>query len=190
MPLREFVRLVRAPRELMPRFSPIIVSDAELADIYVWLNGTDDLETPLPLELEVEGFGAVGAADEAAGTFTVQAAERSGHPRATRERPVRFRLTLTAQQGDRPLSGHGVGYRFAGDRDWREATTDDGGQVVVRPDDDLQLADFAGSEQRSTDLRIPALPAGRYAVVFEALDWSEPSSPTVVAIGSAVVTVD
>ncbi len=182
LPLRDFVRLVRAPRELMPRFSPMIVSDSDLAVIYDWLNGVEELDTPLPLAFSAEGFGA-----EATGSFSLHKAELNGSPVAADAESVRLRLTLTKAGDEQPVSGHRIAIQLSEDGEWQDLETDCKGQVVLNEKQEIKVDDsLANGKSVLTSLNISDLLAGRYSVILEALSGRE----SVLGIGSAVITVD
>jgi len=178
--LRHFLRQVRAPMQSMPRFSPLIASDAKLAEVYAWLGGSEELAAPLPLILEVKGFGRA-----AEGSFAARAADGSPRPADT---PVRYRLLLEGNEGF-PVAGHAIAVRVAGDAEWSEVTTDDRGEAWVGPGR-LTLADLASGRQGTPlEVRVTGLPTGSYGIVVEAVDSSKPAEPAVLGVGSAVLTI-
>lgn len=182
-----FVKQVRLPSDVMPPFSPTLASDAQLAAIYGWLDGSDPVKSPPPVvvEVEVPGDAAPGAETEVG----VAARPADGDAGAiASDTPLRLRLTLLARD-NAPVAGHAFTYRLPEGGEWLEAETDADGRALLGPEEGVAAGELLGGGDAATRIRI-ALPAGRHALVVEALDWTRPAAPAVVGLGSEVVQLE
>ncbi|MBI3491165.1 MAG: hypothetical protein HY047_05180 [Acidobacteria bacterium] len=91
---------------------------------------------------------------------------------------VRYRVTVVTQTNT-PLANRAFECQRAGRDEWSKFTTDDNGEAL------LANPDFVPPGR----LRI-ALAAGRYALVVEAIDGSDPANPVVAGIGTAILKVE
>lgn len=187
LPLSRFVKELRLPGGIMPPFASFIVSDAELALVYDWLEGVDTVETPPPVTFTLEGFEEVTADTEAVVAFTARATD-GGTAGGNAAMRFRYRLTLL-RRDNTPVAGRTLHHQGPGHDGWSAFTTNEHGQAVLGPEEGVALADLPPDEGATTRLRM-ALPAGRYAFVVEAVEATAPASPLVVGVGAAVVNVE
>lgn len=193
LPLRQFVRHVRLPSESMPPFAPILASDADLAIVYVWLEGIDAVETPPRITFSLKrATGLTADGQKKAETeveLTVLNGERnlgSDVPNAT---SLRYRVLLT--QANTPVANHVVEYQLAGREGWSTFTTDEHGEALLAPDRGFTPGGARETKKPLATARLRmALAAGRYALVVEAIDDTEPAQPVVVGIGTAILNVE
>lgn len=176
----------------MPPFAPILASDADLAIVYVWLEGIDAVETPPRITFSLKrSTGLTADGQKKAETeveLTVLNGERnlgSDVPNAT---SLRYRVLLT--QANTPVANHVVEYQLAGREGWSSFTTDERGEALLAPDHGLTPAGARETEKPLATARLRmVLAAGRYALVVEAIDDAEPAQPVVVGIGTTILNV-
>jgi hypothetical protein len=177
----------------MPPFAPILASDADLAIVYDWLDGIDAVETPPRITLSLKrSTGLTADGQKKAETeveLTVLNGERnlgSDVPNAT---SLRYRVLLT--QANTPVANHVIEYQLAGRKGWSTFTTDERGEALLAPDHGFTPAGARETEKPLATARLRmALAAGRYALVVEAIDDTEPAQPVVVGIGTAILNVE
>ncbi|MEE8161190.1 MAG: cytochrome c [Acidobacteriota bacterium] len=187
LPLWKFVKQLRLPSETMPPFAHSLVSDADLAIVYDWLDGADTVEIPPPVAVILEGPGQVTAKTEV--QLTVRTVAANLNTALPDPAPWRYRVTLL-RRDNTPVAHATLEHRLAG-REWLEFTTDERGQAVLGPDQGFLPADGSETEKGATTrLRIASLPANRYAFVVEAIDGTESANPVVLGIGTGIFTVE
>ena len=190
LPLSRFIKELRLPAGTMPPFASFIVSDAELAMVYDWLDGVDSVATPPPITFTLEGFEEVTADTETEVAFTARPADTNGNSAGGNATRLRYRVTLM-RRDNTPVANRTFAYQQSDHEDWPQFTTDEHGQAFLGPDDGFVLADVleAAEQGTATRLRI-TLPAGRYVFVVEAIDGAESAHPVVVGIGTTIVNVE
>ena len=187
--LRTFATYLRLPSGEMPRVSHRLASDADLATLYRWLDGIEAPSTPLPITLSLEQSAATGGAPTEV-TLTAQSAGTSldGDPPDTGT--LRYRITLQTMVPwvleKTPVANQIVEYQLAGREDWSTFTTDDQGQAMLGADQGFVLGDGRAGEPVTARLRT-VLPAGRHALVVEALHGTDPDELGLVGIGTVVL---
>lgn len=158
---------LEVPNTQMPPFAPILVSDAELAFLYRWLDGVEVFRTPLPIAVKVTESAP-------AGDRTLVAVASVADPQVKSEAPrvasLRYRVAVQSAEG--PVANRALEYQAPGRTDWTALTTNDEGESQL--------------PQGTGQLRMTLAP-GRYAVVVEALDVTKAESPVPVGIGSVVL---
>ena len=191
LPLRTFATYLRLPSGEMPRVSPRLASDADLAMLYRWLDGSEALSTPLPIRLSLEASVATGGAPGEV-TLTVRVAETSLDGVLLDAGRLRYRVTLQTMvpwvREKAPVTNHTVEYQLAGREDWSTFTTDEQGEALLGADHGFTLADRRATEPAITRHRT-VLAEGQHALVVEALDGTEPATPVVVGLGTVVLRV-
>lgn len=173
LPLWKFVKYLRLPTKSMPPYARSLASDAHLAIVYRWLDGVDAVATPTPVTVALEASVHPRADGQSTGQAEVELKLASDVPQPT---PLRYRVTLATR--DTPVANRTFEHKPAGRGGWSTLTTDEQGQAVLGPD--------GGAPAR---LRV-ALAPGRYALVVEVIDYTEPAKPVVVGIGTAIVNVE
>ena len=186
LPLWSFVKQLRLPSETMPPFAHNLVSDADLAIVYDWLDGADSVETPPPVRVTLEG------PDQVTAEIEVQLTVRAGDLKASLADPAAWRYRVTLLRRDNtPVAQATLEHRLAGRKEWSESTTDEGGQAVLGPDQVFLSADGSEAEKRATTrFCIASLPADRYAFVVEAIDDTKSANPVVLGIGTRIFDVE
>lgn len=191
--LRRFVGYVRLPNKEMPPFAPMMVSDAELAIVYRWLDGREAVNAPPAIAVDLKG--SVGArADGHAGAeagveLTARVADTALAADVPASASLAYRLTLISSAGT-PLADHAVDYQRAGRNDWSKLKTDEHGEALLDPNrSGVVLAKAGATRELRARLRM-ALPAGKTVLMVEILDYTAAGNPVVVGIGSAIVKVE
>jgi len=161
--------------------------------VYHWLRGIDRVEAPPPITLALESVAQPRADGQfRADTeveFTARTAETNLDSDVLHRTPVRYRVTLLARENT-PVADRPFEYQRAGREDWTKLTTDQHGQSVLGPDDALIVAaPETGKEAAAARLRL-TLPAGRYAFIVEAIDYTDAARPAVLGIGTAIFNVE
>ena len=186
LPLWKFVKQLRLPSETMPPFTHNLVSDADLALVYDWLEGADTVEAPLPVRVTLERPNRVTTEIEV--QLTVRAVDLKAS--LADQAAWRYRVTLL-RRDNTPVAQATLQHRLAGRKEWSEFTTDERGQAVLGPDQGFFPADGSETEKGTiTRLRIASLPADRYALVIEAIDGSESANLVVLGIGTGIFRVE
>jgi hypothetical protein len=187
--LSQFVKELRLPSGIMPPFADFIVSDAELAMVYDWLEGVDTVATPPPITFTLEGFEEVAPDTDTEVAFKARPADAIGNSAAGSATRLRYRVTLLSRDNT-PVANRTFEHRLPEQDDWSAFTTDEHGQAVLGPEEGFALADMLErvEDGAATRLRI-ALPAGRYVFVVEAIDGAASAIPAVVGIGTTIVNV-
>lgn len=190
--LRKFVGYVRLPSKQMPPFSSTTASDAELAIMYRWLDGGEEVKAPPAIAIDLKsstGTRTGGQANAEVGVeLTARVAETALASDVPASASLGYRVTLTSHAGV-PLANQAVEYQRAGRNDWSNLTTDEHGEALLGPDRGVVLAKAGQADKARARLRL-ALPAGRTALVVETLDYTAPAKPVVVGIGSAILRVE
>tara|TARA_B100000315_G_C14306398_1_gene464243 strand:+ start:106 stop:636 length:531 start_codon:yes stop_codon:yes gene_type:complete len=176
----------------MPRVSPRLASDADLAMLYRWLDGIEAASTPLPLRLGLEESAPTGGAPGEV-TLTVRAAETSPHAELPDAGVLQYRVSLQTLvpwvREKSPVANQTVEYQLTGREDWSTFTTDERGEVVLGADQGFVLPDVRAGEPATLRLRTE-LASGRHALVVEAIDGTDPADPVVVGLGTVVLRVE
>jgi mono/diheme cytochrome c family protein len=190
--LRTFATYLRLPSGEMPRVSPRLASDADLAMLYRWLDGIEAPSAPLPLRLSLEESVAAGAGLGEV-TLTAQVAETSPHAELPDAAMLRYRVTLQTLvpwvREKTLVANQTVEYQPTGREDWSTFTTDERGEAVLGADQGFVLPDVRASEPATVRLRTE-LASGRHALVVEAIDGTDPAAPVVVGLGTVVLRVE
>lgn len=190
--LRKFVGYVRLPGKEMPPFAPMLASDAELAIVYRWLDGSEAVKAPPAIAVDLKsstGTRANGQANaEVSVDLTARAAETALPSDVPASASLGYRVSLISDEGV-PLANQTVEYQRAGRNDWSKFTTDEHGEALLGPDRGVVLAKAGQTDKARARLRM-ALPAGKTALVVETLDYTAPANPVVVGIGSAILRVE
>jgi mono/diheme cytochrome c family protein len=189
LPLRRFVSYVRLPSKEMPPFSDILASDAELAIVYRWLDGVEVTKAPPAITLDLKSSTAAradGLAKADVGVeLTVLMADTAVASDVPGAASLGYRITFISN-ANAPLANQAVEYQLAGREDWSKLTTDEHGEALLSAGRGFVVARTPDTRAR---LRT-ALPAGKTALLVEALDWTAPAAPVVVGIGTAILKVD
>lgn len=192
LPLRRFVGYVRLPSKEMPPFAALLASDAELAIVYRWLDGIEATKTPPAITVELESSTAARADGLAKADVGVElrvlVAETALASDVPAPASLGYRVTLISN-ANVPLANQAVEYQLAGQADWSKLTTDDHGEALLDPGRGFVVAKTPATDTTRARLRT-ALPAGKTALVVETLDYTSPSNPVVVGIGSAILKVE
>jgi hypothetical protein len=149
----------------MPHYSTSLASDAELANVYRWLNGKDDILIPaasLNLRMSEENSNSGGL------NIEVKRADRES------SNPSQYRVTLISN-GKAAVSAQRLDYQF-GSGTWANATTNARGEAMIP----------ATSQGEDLHVRLPA-PTARTVVVIEALAQPAAEKQPIVAVGSAIL---
>ncbi|MDO8681383.1 MAG: hypothetical protein Q7R30_22930 [Acidobacteriota bacterium] len=190
--LRKFVSYVRLPSKEMPPFAPIMASDAELAIVYRWLDGSEAVKAPPAITVDLKSSAAARTGGQASAEVSVELIARVAETALPSDVPVAaslgYRVTLTSDAGA-PLANHAVEYQRAGRNDWSKFTTDEHGEALLGADRGVVLAKAGQTDKARARLRT-ALPAGKTALVVETLDYTAPANLVVVGIGSAILRVE
>lgn len=188
--LRRFVGYVRLPSKEMPPFAPMMASDADLAIVYRWLDGSEAVKAPPAIMIDLRSTTGAGRSGDA--VVGIELIARMAETALPADVPapaaLGYRVTLISDTGA-PLANHAMEYQRAGRRDWEQFTTDERGEALVGPDRGVVLAKAGQTDRARARLRT-ALPAGKTALVVEALDHTAPANPVVVGIGSAILRVE
>ncbi len=190
LPLWKFVKQLRLPSETMPPFAHNLVSDADLAIVYDWLDGVETVETPPPVALTLEGPNQVTAEIEV--ELTVRTVAANLDTSLADPTTWRYRVTLL-RRDNTPIAQATLEHRLAGRKEWLEFTTDERGQAVLGPEEGFLPADGSETEtekETTTRLRISSLQANRYALMVEAIGGNESDNPVVFGIGTGIFTVE
>jgi mono/diheme cytochrome c family protein len=178
LPLRRFVSYVRLPSKEMPPYADMLASDAELAIVYRWLDGVEATRTPPAITIDLKSSKAARADGlaraEVSVELTVLMAETAVASDVPGAASLGYRITFISN-ANVPLANQAVEYQLAGRDDWSKLTTDEHGEASLR--------------EKPARLRT-ALPAGKTALLVEALDYTAPAAPVVVGIGTAILKVD
>ena len=192
LPLRRFVSYVRLPSKEMPPFVPLLASDAELAIVYRWLDGSDAVSTPPAMTINLKSPTGVRADGQARADVEIDvtaamtdAAPASGLPAPA---SLRYRVTLIAS-ANTPVANQTMEYQRAAGAEWSKFTTDEHGEAMLDPDRGFVAVEAHEPGEPRTRLRT-ALAAGKTVLVIEALDYSTPANPVMVGIGSVILKVD
>ena len=189
LPLRTFAAYLRLPSGEMPRFSPRLASDADLATLYRWLDGVEAQSTPLPIELSLEESTATGG-EHSEVTLTAKAAQTSLDIDLHDAGAVRYRVTLQTMvpwvREKTPVADQTIEYQLAGREGWSTFTTDEGGEAFLGAEQGFGLADVGVGEPAIARLRT-VLPEGRHALVVEAIYGADPTDSVVLGIGTVVL---
>lgn len=190
--LRKFVKYVRLPSGEMPPYGPALASDAELAIVYRWLDGSEAFKAPPAITVDLRSSAGVRADGPAAAEVDVELTARVAEAALPSEVPasasLAYRVTLTSNAGT-PLANQAVEYQPAGRKDWSTFTTDEHGEALLGSDRGVVFARARETNKTRARLRI-ALPTGKIALVVETLDYTAPANPVVVGIGSAILRVE
>ena len=187
LPLSLFIKTLRLPAGEMPVFNDILATDVELAAVYDWLEGVDEVAVPPLVALVMEGPGAVAAGEETELAFTVVP---SGTGADHDYQAVRFRYRLTLFRRDNTLvADQAFQYQPAGDAEWSAFQTDPFGQVLLGPSGGIEVADLPLGDGATARLRVSLAP-GAYVLVVEAVDAEEPAEPAVLGVATAVIKVE
>jgi mono/diheme cytochrome c family protein len=192
LPLRRFVSYVRLPSKEMPPFADMLASDAELAIVYRWLDGVEATRTPPPITIELNSSTAAradGLARADVGVaLTALVAETALASDVPAAAALGYRVTLISN-ANVPLANQRVDYQLAGREDWSTLTTGEHGDALLSPGRGFVVAMTPDTDKTRARLRM-ALPAGKTALVVEALDYTTPAAPVVVGLGTAILKVD
>jgi mono/diheme cytochrome c family protein len=178
LPLRRFVSYVRLPSKEMPPYADMLASDAELAIVYRWLDGVEATRTPPAITIDLKSSKAARADGLAKAEVSVELAVLMADTAVASDVPgaasLGYRITFISN-ANVPLANQAAEYQLAGRDDWSKLTTDEHGEASLR--------------EKPARLRT-ALPAGKTALLVEALDYTSPAAPVVVGIGTAILKVD
>ncbi len=193
LPLRKFVQSVRLPSAEMPPFASLLASDAELAIVYHWLGGADAVTTPSPMTIDLKASAQVKADGQTRADTEVDVMPLAGDTNVKLDDPraaaLRDRVTLAQANG--PIANQTVEYQLAGHGDWSKFTTDEHGEALLDAGHGFVVADGRETEKDRAAARLrTALAPGRYVLVVEAIDYTNPDSPVVVGIGTAILRVE
>lgn len=192
LPLRRFVGYVRLPSKEMPPYAPLLASDAELAIVYRWLDGIDAVRTPAAITVQLKSAAGVRADGQAKADVEIELAALVAETAVTADVPgpavLRFRVTLITS-ANVPAANQTVEYQLAGHEDWLKFTTDEHGEALLAPDRGFVVGEARDIDKTRARLRM-ALPAGKTALVIEALDYTAPDNPVVAGLGTAILRVD
>lgn len=187
LPLALFVKTLRLPAGEMPVFNDVLATDAELAAVYDWLDGVDEVVVPSPVEFTVDAPEAAAPDSEIELGYTAEPS-REGSSSAREPVRLRYRLTLVARDNSL-LDGRSFEYMLGEGGEWTSATTDRYGQALLGPPSGVALSELSASELASARLRV-ALPEGGYVFVMEAVEAEEPAEPAVFGVGTASISVE
>lgn len=194
LPLRRFVGYTRLPSGEMPPIGANLASDAELAEVYRYVGGVEPFGSlPITVSLNASAGRSSAQRQEDAGSEVELRLFRAG----TAKQPVgpdaaslRYRVTIlpeifTVSVADRPGE-----YQLPGRKEWVKFTTDQSGEALLSSEQGFIPAVALETDKKvaATRLRM-RLPAGRYVLVVEAVDYTNPAQPVVVGIGTAVLSV-
>jgi hypothetical protein len=175
----------------MPRFSPALASDVDLAVVYHWLDGREAVATPPLISLGLKATStATGDGQAPADTELELIATTTGTAATSGKSPASLRYRVTLANATSPVANRTIHYRLASSLEWSTFTTDERGEAVLNPDHK-----FAQAHQEAVDANRPGtqlkmrLERGRYALVIEALEDAPSVDPTVVGLATAVVNV-
>jgi len=186
LPLRRFVGYVRLPRWEMPPYAPEWASDADLATVYHWLNGIDEVRISQAVTFDFKSSREGKAQEEQleieATSLRSQTALKSDMPDLA---SLSYRVTLNAN-GNAPVEDQTLEYQPAGLEEWSKFTTDEHGEVLLGQDRRFIAIDAREKEKARARLRM-AQPAARMVLVIEALDCTVPSKPVVVGVGTVTL---
>jgi hypothetical protein len=175
----------------MPRVAPVLASDSDLAILYRWLDGVEATHTPPSIIFTLRSTGAGPADGQPESETVIEVAARTADPDPVANRPaqasLRYRVTLT--QARAPVTNRIIEHQRDAGEGWSSITTDEHGEAMLDPDRGFLLAGLGSQPPATARLRI-ALAAGRYALLIEAIDDANPSSPIVAGIGTAIVNVE
>lgn len=192
LPLRKFVGYIRLPSKEMPPYAPLLASDAELAIVYRWLDGVDAVRTPPAITVTLKSVTGVRADGQAKADIDVDVTALTAETAPTSDVPapatLRYRVTLITN-ANAPIANETFAYQPGGREDWSKFTTDEHGEALLGQDQGFIVAEARETEKTKVRLRM-TLPAGRTALVIEALDYTAPATPVVVGIGTAILKVD
>jgi len=160
------------PNTQMPPFSLAVVSDADLVFLYRWLDGVDVFRTPLPVGVALKVSPHTSGNSDTQIVVT-SASETRVTPDVSPSGSLEYRVLVQSDEG--PVANQVLDFQPAGGTKRAALTTDQHGESVL--------------PQGTGQLRLP-LPPGRYAVIVEARDVTDPTRPTVAGIGSAVLTTE
>jgi hypothetical protein len=184
--LRKFVGYVRMPSKEMPPYAPLWASDAELTIVYHLLDGIDAVRIPPAIMMDLKSSPQVRVDGQANAEveieMTVLRPETTLQSDVPHLASLRYRVTLITN-ANTPVGNQTLEYRLAGLEEWSKFTTDEHGEALLGQDRAFIVAHSREPEKTRAQLRMP-LPAGRMALVIEALDYTEPAKPVVVGIGT------
>ncbi len=189
LPLRRFVSYVRLPSKEMPPFADMLASDAELAIVYRWLDGAEATRTPPAITIDLKSAKAARADGLAKADVSVELTVLMAETAVASDVPgaasLGYRITFISN-ANVPLANQAVEYQLAERDDWSKLTTDEHGEASLSAGRGFAVAKTPEAPAR---LRT-ALPAGKTALLVEALDYTAPAAPVVVGIGTAILKVD
>lgn len=189
LPLRRFVKSVRLPSQTMPRFSPALASDADLATVYRWLDGAEPVAAPPPIVYSLEAAPEAKEDGPAPGGKNVLVTVRLNDAGTNGPAPGALRHRIALAQATAAVANETVGYHVGAGDDWKTVTTDEQGEATLAPG--ALAFDAPESEAKAATARLRmTLPPGRYALVLEAIDEAAPAGAVVLGVGSAVFTVE
>jgi hypothetical protein len=175
----------------MPRFSPGLASDADLATVYRWLEGAEAVETPFAVALSLKGSAGAAADGQKKGETEVELTARATETASGVRDPSSFRYRLTLAQANAPVANQKVECQPAGRDSWSALTTDEHGEALFGPDQGFVLPAAGGQDENHATARLRAMLApGRYALLVEAVDQPASGNPVVVGIGTAILNVE
>jgi hypothetical protein len=187
--LRTFAMYLRLPSGEMPRVSPRLASDSELATLYRWIDGVEVQRIPLPIEVSLAESGPAAVARKEL-TLTARVVGGGLDANPLDAEALRFRVTLKTLvpwvREKTPVANQLVEYQLAGHEDWLTLTTDEEGEVILRTDQGFGLTEVGASAPETVRLRT-LLPAGRHVLVVEAITGSDPARSVVAGIGTLVL---
>lgn len=182
LPLNRFVSQLRMPTGAMPRFAPILASDAELANLYRWLDGAESFVVPLTMTVTLDAAPSAGTGSTEVGVIA-DVVDARFTPDG-----VRYGVLLLGAAANAPVASQALEYRM-GARRWRKTTTDANGEAVLGPGADPVRS--AGSQALTARLRMVLPPTGPYSLVVTATRrTSKAAAFAVVGIGSVVLNVE
>ena len=192
LPLRSFVKSVRLPGQTMPRFSPGLASDTDLAIVYRWLDGAEAVAAPPPITLSLSASSEARPAGPTADRevqVTVRTAQAS--PGSDVRVPDSLRHRVTLSQANAPVANRTISYQLAARDEWATFTTDEHGEAMLAPDPGFLRADAQEADAKTGTARLRmALAPGRYALVLEAIDDAAPTGSVVVGVGTTIFNVE
>lgn len=194
LPLSKFVRVVRMPSGEMPPYAPALASDTDLAILYRWLDGVDAVHAPPSIAFALKAAPHARADGQATADTEVEVTARTQTATPGVDAPkaasLRYRLTLLSRT-DGPVANRKIEYQPAGREGLSTFTTDEHGQGLLGPDAGLLVAAVGEADKEGPAGRLRmVLPAGRYALVVEAISDAESAKPIVVGVGTAVFSVE
>ena len=181
--LRRFVGYTRMPMSMMPPYPLQWASDADLANVYHWLEGIEAVRTPLAVTI-----GLKSAAGPDKGQLEIEMTALRPETALKSEVPapasLSYRVTLITN-GKAPVAKQRLEYRQAS-QDWSNFTTDQRGEALLNPDQGFMLTEARNKEEARGRLRM-AMPSVRTVLLIEAVDSIEPAKPVVVGMGTAIL---